>query len=125
MIAAVPAELQPVVPTVRLMERLRERGHRLWFLSNMPAPYAQHLEDTHDFMRWFDGGVFSSRVQLVKPEPAIFHEAQRRFGVPADELLFIDDYALNVTAARELGWQGIHFLGAEQCESELSARALL
>jgi HAD superfamily hydrolase (TIGR01509 family) len=124
-IAAVPAELQPVVPTVRLMERLRERGHRLWFLSNMPAPYAQHLEDTHDLMRWFDGGVFSSRVQLVKPEPAIFHEAQRRFGVPADELLFIDDYALNVTAARELGWQGIHFLGAEQCESELSARALL
>jgi putative hydrolase of the HAD superfamily len=124
-IAAVPAELQPVPHTVRLIERLRERGHKLWFLSNMPAPYARHLEDSHDFMRWFDGGVFSSRVQLVKPEPAIFHEAQRRFGAPADQLLFIDDFALNVTAARALGWQGIHFLSAEQCESELSARALL
>jgi len=124
-IDAVPTELQPVEPTVRLMERLRARGHRLWFLSNMPAPYARHLEDTHEFMRWFDGGVFSSRVQLVKPEPAIFHEAQRRFGAPAGELLFIDDYALNVTAARALGWQGIHFLSAAQCEAELSARALV
>jgi len=124
-IAAVPGELQPVPQTVQLLERLRERGHRLYFLSNMPAPYARHLEDTHEFMRWFDGGLFSSRVQLVKPEPAIFHEAQRRFGAAAGELLFIDDHALNVTAARALGWQGIHFLSAAQCEAELTARRLL
>jgi HAD superfamily hydrolase (TIGR01509 family) len=124
-IDGVPAELQPVPHTVRLMERLRERGHRLWFLSNMPAPYARHLEDTHDFMRWFAGGVFSSRVNLVKPEPAIFHEAQRRFGAPAGELLFIDDFAHNVSAARALGWQGLHFLSPAQCEAELSALALL
>jgi HAD superfamily hydrolase (TIGR01509 family) len=124
-IEAVPAELQPMPHTVRLMDRLRGRGHRLWFLSNMPAPYARHLEDTHDFLRWFDGGVFSSRVNLVKPDPAIFHEAQRRFGAPAGELLFIDDFAHNVTAARALGWQGLHFLSPAQCEGELSARALL
>jgi HAD superfamily hydrolase (TIGR01509 family) len=124
-IEAVPAELQPMPHTVRLMERLRGRGHRLWFLSNMPAPYARHLEDTHDFLRWFDGGLFSSRVNLVKPEPAIFHEAQRRFGAPAGELLFIDDFAHNVAAARALGWQGLHFLSPAQCEDELSARALL
>ncbi len=124
-IDAVPAELQPQAHTVRLLERLRERGHRLFFLSNMPAPYARHLEHAHAFLGWFESGVFSSRVQLAKPEPAIFHAAQRQFGAPARELLFIDDFALNVEAARALGWQAIHFLDGAQCEAELSARALL
>jgi putative hydrolase of the HAD superfamily len=91
----------------------------------MPAPYARHLEDTHAFMRWFEGGVFSSRVQLVKPDPAIFHEAARRFAAAPSELLFIDDFALNVKAARALGWQAVHFLSAEQVEADLVARGLV
>ncbi|HUG23239.1 HAD family hydrolase [Piscinibacter sp.] len=124
-IAAVPHELQPMPQTVALLARLRERGHRLFFLSNMPAPYADHLESAHDFVQWFEDGVFSSRVNLSKPEPAIYHEAARRFGVAPNELLFIDDYALNVTAARALGWQALHFLSGEQCEADLSARGLI
>ena len=124
-IAAVPSELEPVAHTVSLLDRLRARGHRLFFLSNMPAPYAAHLEASHPFLGWFDGGVFSSRVNLVKPEPAIFHEAQRRFGAAPGELLFIDDFALNVKAARALGWQALHFLSSEQLEAELSSRRLL
>jgi len=124
-IEAVPSELQPMPHTVRLLERLRERGHRLFFLSNMPAPYAAHLRAAHDFLRWFDDGVFSSQVHLVKPEPAIFHEARRRFGAPAQELLFVDDHALNVTAARAAGWQAMLFLSAPQCEAEFAEKGLL
>lgn len=124
-IDAVPDELQPQPATVQLMQRLREAGHRLYFLSNMPAPYARHLEQAHSFMRWFDDGVFSSRVQLIKPEPAIFREAARRFGASAHELLFIDDHSPNVDAARALGWRGVRFLSATQCESDLAAMGLL
>lgn len=124
-IDAVPIELEPLAHTVGLMQRLRERGHRLFFLSNMPAPYAKYLEDTHHFMSWFDNGLFSSRVKMVKPEPAIFHEAARRFGAAPNELLFIDDFALNVKAARALGWHALHFLSGEQCEAELAARGLI
>jgi putative hydrolase of the HAD superfamily len=124
-IDAVPDELQPQPATVQLMQRLREAGHRLYFLSNMPAPYARHLEHTHSFMRWFDDGLFSSRVQLIKPEPAIFHEAARRFGAPAQELVFIDDHAPNIDAARALDWQGMCFSSAAQCESDLVAMGLL
>jgi epoxide hydrolase-like predicted phosphatase len=124
-IDAVPSELQPMPHTSRLLERLRERGHRLFFLSNMPQPYAAHLEATHPLAQWFEGGVFSSRVGLVKPDPAIFHHAAREFGVSPHQTVFIDDFALNVKAARTLGWQAIHFLSAEQCEADLAARGLL
>jgi HAD superfamily hydrolase (TIGR01509 family) len=112
--------LQPQADTVQLLARLRDAGHRLFYLSNMPAPYAGHLERTHGFMRWFDDGLFSSRVHLIKPEPAIFQEAERRFG-GAEELVFVDDHAANVEAARALGWQAVRFVSAAQCASDLAA----
>jgi putative hydrolase of the HAD superfamily len=116
---AVPAELQPIAPTVALLARLRAAGDPLYFLSNMPAPYADHLERVHEFVDWFDDGVFSARVQLIKPEPAIFTLAAQRFGVPAAELVFLDDHQPNVAAARAAGWNALLFSDAEACEREL------
>lgn len=116
---AIPPHLDPQADTVDLMRRLKDAGHRLFYLSNMPAPYADHLERSHAFFDWFDDGVFSARVQLMKPQAAIFHEASRRFGVAPSDLLFIDDVAHNIEAARALGWQGLHFQGAAACEAAL------
>ncbi|AKJ27667.1 HAD family hydrolase [Caldimonas brevitalea] len=118
---AIPLHLEAQAPTVALMQRLKERGHRLCYLSNMPAPYADHLERSHAFFDWFDGGIFSARVQLIKPEPEIFAEAARRFAVVPQDSVFIDDHAGNVQAARALGWQAIQFVDAAQCEAELRA----
>lgn len=123
-VQAIPSHLEPQADTVALMRRLKLAGHRLFYLSNMPAPYADHLERSHDFFAWFDDGVFSARVQLMKPQPEIFHEAARRFGVAPADLLFIDDLAHNVDAARALGWQGLHFQGAAACEAALPPGAL-
>jgi putative hydrolase of the HAD superfamily len=122
---AIPSELQPLPASVALLQRLKERGHRLFFLSNMPIPYAEHLERTHPLAEWFEGGVFSSRIQMVKPEPAIFHHAAKTFGIAPGESVFIDDFALNIKAAKALGWDAIHFLSIEQCEADLVKRALL
>ncbi len=123
-VEAIPTRLEPQADTVALMRRLRLAGHRLFYLSNMPAPYADHLERSHAFLAWFDDGVFSARVQMMKPQPAIFHEASRRFGIAPAELLFIDDVAANVAAARALGWQGVHFQGASACAAALPAGTL-
>ena len=117
---AVPGELSPMAESVALVARLRDAGRRQFFLSNMPAPFADHLEQAHDFVRWFDGGVFSSRVRLVKPDPAIFALAAQRFGAAPDELVFIDDHAPNIDAARAAGWRAVHFTGAEGCAAELA-----
>lgn len=123
-IDAVPSELRLLPHAEPLLARLRAAGHGLFYLSNMPAAYAARLEQAHPLSQWFDSGVFSSRVGLVKPEPAIFHEAAKRFDAAPAELLFIDDFAHNVKAARMLGWDAIHFLSAEQCEAELAERGL-
>jgi putative hydrolase of the HAD superfamily len=124
-IDGVPGELTPIPGTVALLRDLHATGRPLYFLSNMPEPYAQHLEATHDFLRLFRGGVFSARAKLCKPEPAIFAHCADLFGLDPAQTLFLDDVAQNVEAARDAGWQAIQFLDAAQCRRELSALGVL
>ena len=124
-VAAIPDELQAVPETVALIERLRERGHRLHYLSNMPAPYARRLQADNPLDEWFEGGVYSSSVGLVKPEPAIYAEVAGRYGIEPSDAVFIDDSPPNVEAARGIGWRALRFTSPAQCEAELRELGLV
>lgn len=107
--------LEPIPETVALLRQLRERRDaggspplRLFYLSNMPQPYARVLQRRHPFLQWFDGGIFSGDVQLAKPQPEIFELLAARHGLEPARTVFIDDGLVNVEAARALGWQAIH-----------------
>jgi putative hydrolase of the HAD superfamily len=116
---AIPDELQPIAATESLVHRLADAGPDLFYLSNMPAPYADHLERTHAVLKRFADGVFSARVGLIKPEPAIFDLSAQRFGKAPADLVFLDDHPANVAAAREAGWNALHFTDALSCEAQL------
>lgn len=126
LMSCIPEHLAPIPETVALLARLNQRRERhgdirLYFLSNMPEPYARVLEQRHDFLAWFDGGVFSGDVKLVKPQPGIFQLLQNRYALDPARTVFIDDLVANVQAARDHGWSGIHFESAALLESHLKA----
>lgn len=121
---AVPDALAPNPATVALLRRLRVAGHRLFFLSNMPAPYAAHLSRTHDFLRGFEDGIYSCDVRLIKPDPAIFQLALQRFDIPARQTLFIDDHLGNIEAANRLGLPALLFTDAGALERDLVSRGI-
>ncbi|MBL8327521.1 MAG: HAD family phosphatase [Rubrivivax sp.] len=119
-IQAVPGHLSALPASVALFRALRAAGHRMVFLSNMPRPYALLLEQENPFIAEFDDGIFSGRVGLIKPWPAIYQLAQHRFGLqPGARTVFLDDHAGNVNAGRAFGWQGVVFQDAAQAEAEL------
>jgi putative hydrolase of the HAD superfamily len=119
---AVPLDFQPLPETLALIGQLQAAGHRLFFLSNMPAPYADHLDRQHGaVLRCFADGIYSCRVQCIKPERAIFDLAAQRFGRAPGELLFFDDVAANVAAAQAAGWQACHFTGAASAAQALAS----
>jgi len=107
---------EPVISdpeSIELLDQLRARREggedvRLYYLSNMPVPYARALERRLPFFQWFDGGVFSGDVKLVKPNSEIYELLAWRHGFDPAQTLFIDDTAANVEAARALGWRAIH-----------------
>jgi len=121
----VPLELQPIAETVQWLGELRGQGRRLFFLSNMPEPYAAHLERENDFVGWFEQGVFSARVRHIKPEREIFELAAGRFEATPSELVFMDDHEPNVEMARSLGWNAFVFRDAAQARAELAAAGWL
>jgi putative hydrolase of the HAD superfamily len=118
-VQAVPDELQPLPESEALVHRLHAAGRPMYYLSNMPGPYADHLERTHAVLGCFADGVFSARVGLAKPDAAIFELAARRFGRSPAELVFLDDHPANVSAAQAAGWNALHFRHAAQAEAEL------
>lgn len=120
-IDAIPPHLQPQLGTVALFHRLKAAGHRMFFLSNMPVPYARHLQRENAFIAGFGDGIFSGDVGLMKPHAEIYALAETRFGLEPARTLFIDDHAGNVEVARGRGWQAVRFVDAAQCEADLQA----
>ena len=125
MLSPMGERMAPIPETVGLLSELCARrdageGLRLFYLSNMPAPYARALEERLDFIGWFDGGIFSGDVRLVKPQPEIYELLASRHGLAAGRTVFIDDMGYNVDAAKALGWHGIRFESAESLKKALA-----
>jgi len=123
--AGIGERLMPIPETVEWLARLREQRERagdvrLYYLSNMPAPFARVLERRHAFVQWFDGGVFSGDVQLIKPDPAIYGLLESRYALDPAQTVFVDDLAANVAAAQERGWRAIAFASAQQAAAQLA-----
>lgn len=124
-IDAIPPHLVAQPPMVALFRALKAAGHRMFFLSNMPPSYADRLERVNPFIAEFDDGIYSGRVGLMKPQPAIFALAQRQFALDGMATVFIDDHAGNIAAANRHGWWGLHFQGVQALEQALQARGWL
>jgi putative hydrolase of the HAD superfamily len=86
-----------------LVVRAKRHGVRTALLSNSWGN--RYPRDGWDEM--FDVVVISGEVGLRKPEPEIFDLACSRLDVSPRECVFVDDLAVNVEAAAQLGMTGV------------------
>jgi HAD superfamily hydrolase (TIGR01509 family) len=113
--------LAPKPDTVRLLETLHGRGVPLFCLSNMSDSIYVHLAGLHDFWARFQGIVISGRIQLLKPERAIYDHLLTRYSLKAEETVFLDDVEANVLGARAAGLRAFQFRNAADAERQLEA----
>lgn len=57
----------------------------------------------------YDCIIDSSQVGAIKPEEAIFNEAQQQSNFQANEIILIDDSRTNIVAAQKHGWKVLWF----------------
>ena len=124
LVKSIGARLEPIADSVAILQTLvalRTQGSnvRLYYLSNMPRPYARTLEQRHTFLQWFDGGIFSGDVHIIKPDPAIYQLLENRYTLEPDRTIFVDDLHINVRSAQTRGWHGIEFASAAQLRAAL------
>lgn len=96
--------LRPEPAMLQLADRLRQR-HRIFLLTNVGDLHWAHLEQVVGLHRYALDVLRSDLAGVMKPDPRIYVEAERRFSLSPDTTVFIDDRAENIEAARARGWR--------------------
>lgn len=101
------------------LEELKERGYGVYYISNFAHKAHTECAAALDFLAKMDGGILSYQDKLIKPAPEIYQLFLERYGLKAEECIFMDDTQVNVEAAQKEGMKGIVFHTFEQAKSEL------
>jgi len=88
-------------------------------LSNAWDNLRTLMEEIWEIDQVFDHVFISAEVNLAKPDDQIYQYVINQLGVPPSEIVFLDDFKVNVKAARESGMHAIHFRNREQGLAEL------
>jgi putative hydrolase of the HAD superfamily len=100
--------MEPVAASLAVVRALRRGGYGVHLGTNQERYRAVHMREVLGYDALFDVSCYSWELGAAKPDLAFFIEAARRIGAEPSAILFIDDNAQNVAAAREAG------LSAEQ-----------
>jgi 2-haloacid dehalogenase len=115
----------PIDGTVRILAELLEAGYPTAALSNWSAETYPKVRTQFEFLNWFDEIVISGDHQVNKPDPAIYHILLGRINREPQACVFIDDSPANIQAARQLGFQAIHFQSPAQLRQDLAKMGVL
>lgn len=109
----------PLESNVRLLPELKEKGFKLYYLSNFPLDIFDEIKNGYPFFRYFDGGLISAEVKHSKPDVRFYKILFEKYGIKPEESLYIDDIESNVKAAEFLGMKVIHLTEEESLEEKL------
>lgn len=111
--------------TVEIFEKLKDsQRFKIYALTNWSAETFPIAKQLYPFLGWFDGVVVSGTEKKRKPFPEFYRILLDRYGVKAEEALFIDDNIRNVEAAKQIGIDSIHFINPKHLIEDLSARGI-
>ena len=114
-----------IAGTVKILYELKAKGYPLYGLSNWSQETFPLVRDEYPFFDEIDKIIISGEVNLIKPEPEIYHLLLSKIAYRAEECVFIDDSLVNVETARGLGIRAIHFKSPEKLGMVLAEYAVL
>jgi phosphoglycolate phosphatase-like HAD superfamily hydrolase len=110
-------EVQPFGDARRLLELLRERGHRLVLASSAKQDEVDYYLDLLDARRLADAWTTGADVRATKPEPDLVHAAIDK--VDGDEAVLVGDSTFDCEAAARAGVPAVAILTGGFSEQEL------
>lgn len=123
-----PYYLNAVEPIQEMHELLAWAGehYRIGLLSNIMPGMIDAMRTAGSIPDVaYDVVIDSSEVHTIKPEAKIYEIAQEKAGVPANEILLVDDTRANLMAADQKGWSVLWFDDYNPAESAARVREIL
>ena len=115
----------PINGTVDILKTLKNKEYRILALTNWSAETFPIALGLFDFLHWFDDVLVSGKEKLIKPDPAIFNLLIKRYSLDPGQTIFIDDNIKNVTSAKEVGLDAIHFTDPHILRLQLNERGIM
>ena len=98
---------------LRVIDELRGAGLAVHLATNQQAHRAAFMSETLGYRRRFEREYYSCRIGAAKPSRAYFQHILDDLACEPESVLFVDDVAANVEAARQLGIHAVqHHLDA-------------
>ena len=116
--------LTPSESMFPLVERIADT-RRIALVSNTSEPHWKSAERFLPFSSSLDPVIVSYEVRVMKPEPAFYDALLERSGVPAENILFIDDLAENIEGAVTAGMIGHQFTSQRNLEATLGELGII
>ncbi|KZN61931.1 hypothetical protein N473_20530 [Pseudoalteromonas luteoviolacea CPMOR-1] len=110
--------------STKLIQRVKQAGYGVYALTDNVHETVEFLKTTYDFWDLFDGAIVSAELGTLKPQPEIYHALMARYGLIAQETVFLDDMPHNVAGAKAVGMAAIQFESAQQGEIALKSLGL-
>jgi putative hydrolase of the HAD superfamily len=88
---------------------LRREGIAIYLATNQEHLRAHYLMNNMELQASFDGIIYSAQLGVSKPQSEFYTKAAYHVGFEASSILLVDDTMANVVAARDAGWQGVHW----------------
>ena len=101
------------------IKQLKEAGYGVYYLSNFFQKADEDCRELMGFLDLTDGGILSYKDKVTKPDREIYELLLSRYGLNAEECVFLDDTEKNIMGARAVGIEGILFKSRSQAVEEL------
>lgn len=102
--------MQPVAGAKEFCGYAREKGYRIFVLSNASNSFYQYFQRFAP-LDYFDGIVVSCDIHMIKPDVRIYQYLLDKYQLKPEESFFIDDMPGNVAGAEKAGIRGAVFHG--------------
>lgn len=109
---------------VALIRRLHG-DYQTAVISNYSDILPHLINDAWQIGDAFDVLTVSSLEHVMKPDPEIYTRTLDKLDLPAEQTVFIDDFAHNIAGATALGIHGIHFTAKTNLLNELEKVGVL
>ena len=99
-----PAYIDIYSEVFPILAALKEKGHRIFVLSNTSPVFYELLKDQlSPLVEILDGFVLSCDIKAIKPDSKMFEEILRKYQLDPANCVFLDDTTDNTKMAETLG----------------------
>lgn len=101
------------------VHELKQKGYKIYILSNYPESLFKKHTEYADFMDDIDGLMVSYMIHKAKPAEDIYMALCDKYGLDRSESIFFDDRSENVEGAIKFGMKSVKILSEQVLLDEL------